>query len=149
MLLRYFVVQKLLAVALTVMQVPLMFPQPFQYFRMVEFAPTEFFMCWAIGGMILGVPVLLVIFGLGRLRFFRLVRWQTVAWLLPLLGLMFGLASGLLVAWDDHEYYAARQPANSDHWYDVLGGPARRWPGRIGAIGVRTKCGISEATSPS
>jgi hypothetical protein len=96
---------------------------PFQSFRMVDFAPSEFIGCCVVGGVIFGVPVLLAIFGLARLPFFRRMRWQTVAWVLPLLGLTFGLASGLLTAWGDHEYYAARQPENADHWYEVFGMP--------------------------
>ncbi|HTR42002.1 MAG TPA: hypothetical protein VMH87_10345 [Pseudomonadales bacterium] len=106
-----------------------MFPLPFQYFRWVDFYPSEFFMAWAICGVILGGPVLLFIFFLARMRFFQRTRWQKVAWRLPLMGLIFGLASGWFTAWDDHHTYIAwsNQTEYSNdqpyHWYEIFGEP--------------------------
>ena len=70
--------------------------------------------CW----IILGLPSLAVIFGLSYLPFFRRLRWQSVAWSLPLLGLLFGLATGYFNAWGQHQYDTS---GGQDHWYYLFG----------------------------
>jgi hypothetical protein len=75
---------------------------------------TDFIFGW----MVLGIPSLIIIFALSRLLIFRRLRWQAIAWILPLAGLLFGLATGYLNAWGDHQCDTA---GGQDHWYYVFG----------------------------
>ncbi len=82
----------------------------------------DFIASWMICWIFLGIPVLAVIFGLSRLPIFRWLRGRPVVWLLPLLGLLFGLATGYFNAWSDHHSATTGQ----DHWYyfvDLFGAP--------------------------
>lgn len=80
----------------------------------------EFVETWVLGWIWLGIPSLAVVFGLSYVRVFRRPRWKSAAWLFPLLGLLFGLATGYLNAWGEHQCDTAGGQA---HWFYLLGGP--------------------------
>lgn len=97
-----------------------MFPRPFQNFSIDSYMLPDFITSWLFSWVLLGIPSLIVIFGLSYLPIFRRLRWRSVAWILPLLGLLFGLAMGYLNAWGDHQCNSA---AGQDHWYYLFGSP--------------------------
>jgi hypothetical protein len=89
----------------------------------------SFIDAWVGGWIFLGIPSLVVIFGLSYLPIFRRMRWQSVAWRLPLMGLLFGLAMGYLNVWGDHQYYASDAPG---HWYYLFGAPGNEMANSYG-----------------
>ena len=72
-----------------------------------------FLECFLFSWLFLGVPSLAVLVGLSY--FFQRVRrcW----FLMPVIGLFFGLGTGLFSAWDDHYYWSTRAQT---HWFDIF-----------------------------
>jgi hypothetical protein len=65
--------------------------------------------------MLFGIPTLLGTVGVGI--FFKPLRARHIRFSFPVLGLVFGLATGFFNAWDDHHYYST---GCQNHWYDVV-----------------------------
>jgi len=68
-------------------------------------------------------------FGLSYLPVFRRLRWQSMVWLLPLLGLLFGLATGYLNVWGDHQCDSA---GGQDQLYYLFGAPGNEMANSYG-----------------
>jgi hypothetical protein len=99
-----------------------MFPRPFQNFTVDSYMLPDFIASWVFCWIFLGIPVLAVILCLSRLPIAQRLRPRPAVWLLPLLGLLFGLTTGYFNAWSDHQSAITGQ----DHWYyfcDLFGAP--------------------------
>jgi hypothetical protein len=76
--------------------------------------------------LLFGIPALALIFIFARFGFFKRAHLRTIVILLPLLGLLFGAATGYFNVWDDHHYWANRAPEKQE-WYEIF--TILGWPG--------------------
>jgi hypothetical protein len=90
----------------------------------------DFIQTWVVCWLFLGIPSVAIIFGLSHLPIFRRWRTRAVLWRLPLLGLLFGLATGYFEAWTYR--HDLRQP---ERWYEVLAIPGVPGDGMANSYG--------------